>query len=150
MTDLSRRSFLLATAVSAMALSAAPALAGAWFTPDGVAIHGTDPVAYFTEGRPVEGSPRHAVEYDGATWHFASAENAETFRADPARYAPQYGGYCAWAAAQGYLADTHPNAWTIHEGRLYLNANRLIRARWELNIPGFIAEADTNWPSLMS
>ena len=150
MTDLSRRSFLISTAVSALALSAAPALAGGWFTPDGVAINGTDPVAYFTEGRPVEGSPQHSVEYDGATWHFASAANAEAFRADPARYAPQYGGYCAWAAAQGYLADTHPNAWTIHEGRLYLNANRLIRARWELDIPGFIEKADANWPSLMS
>ena len=149
MTALSRRSFLASTAASALALSAAPALAGTWFTPRGVAIRGTDPVAYFTEGRPVDGSPEHAVEYDGATWHFASAANAEAFRADPARYAPAYGGYCAWAAAQGYLADTVPEAWTIHEGRLYLNASRRIRSRFERDIPGFVAQADANWPSLM-
>ena len=149
MTPLSRRNFLVSTAASALALSAAPALAGTWFAPGGVAIQGTDPVAYFTEGRPVEGSPEHAVDHDGTTWHFASAANAEAFRADPARYAPQYGGYCAWAAAQGYLADTHPNAWTIHEGKLYLNANRVIRARWELSIPRFIREADANWLGLM-
>ena len=144
---LTRRSLLAAAAAAAPLVTLSPALART-FTPGGVAIHGTDPVAYFTEGRPVAGSAAHAVQWDGATWHFASAENAATFPADPARHAPAYGGYCAWAAAQGYLADTDPEAWTIHGGRLFLNANRRIKRRFERDIPGFARTADANWPAL--
>lgn len=144
---LTRRSLLVSAALAAPLVTLTPALAKT-FMPDGVAIHGTDPVAYFTEGRSVEGSAAHEVRWNGATWRFASAENAATFEADPARYAPAYGGYCAWAAAQGYLADTDPAAWTIHEGRLYLNANRRIRRRFERDVPGFVRAADANWPDL--
>ena len=116
---------------------------------DGAAIGGIDPVGYFDEGRPVEGSPAHELAWDGATWRFASARNAERFEADPRAFAPRYGGTCAWAVSEGYLAPIDPDAWTIHEGRLYLNASRGIRRRWSRDIPGHVARADANWPGVL-
>lgn len=112
------------------------------------ALQGHDPVTYFTDGAPARGSAAHAFDWDGRTWHFASAANRDAFAADPTRYAPQYGGNCAWAAAEGYLAPIDPNAWAIVDSKLYLNANRRIQRRWEGDIPGFIARADANWPRL--
>lgn len=123
---------------------------GSFFTEDGVAIRGTDPVAYFLENQPVAGSSEFAYEWGGATWHFASAANRDRFAADPTAYAPQYGGYCAWAVAQGSLAPTDPNAWKIVDGKLYLNVNRRIQQKWEKDIPGNIAKADQNWPGVLS
>ncbi len=114
----------------------------------GVAIEGTDPVAYFTEGRPVAGSKEHVFEWRGATWRFASAAHRDLFAADPEKYAPRYGGYCAWAVSQGYTAGIDPEAWTIHEGKLYLNYDLKVQARWSADIPGNIAKADANWPEL--
>ncbi|MEL6266226.1 MAG: YHS domain-containing (seleno)protein [Pseudomonadota bacterium] len=115
----------------------------------GTAIDGTDPVAYFTEGRPVEGSSSHTYDWNGATWRFASAENRDLFAADPEAYAPQYGGYCAWAVSQGYTASTDPDAWAIVEGKLYLNYNASVQSRWEKDIPGHITAADGNWPTVL-
>ena len=115
----------------------------------GGAIRGYDPVAYFTEGRPVEGERAYRSEWNGATWSFSSAENKALFDADPEAYAPQYGGYCAWAAAQGYTASVDPTAWKIVDGKLYMNYDANIQARWEQDIPGFIAQADANWPALL-
>ncbi|MEM1316419.1 MAG: YHS domain-containing (seleno)protein [Pseudomonadota bacterium] len=151
----SRRAALgLALAAGAAAvLPVAPALAeeDKVFTNwRGHAIRGYDPVAYFTEGRPVEGSSDHELEHDGATWRFASAENLARFQADPAAYAPQYGGYCAWAVAQGKTASIDPEAWKIVDGKLYLNYNASIQERWEADIPGFIEAADANWPSVLN
>ena len=87
----------------------------------GVAIDGTDPVAYFTDGRPAQGSSDFEHEWMGATWRFVSAAHRDLFAADPAKYAPQYGGYCAWAVSQGYTAKIDPAAWKIVDGKLYLN-----------------------------
>ena len=115
----------------------------------GTAINGYDPVAYFTEGKPVEGSSDHAYDWNGAEWHFASAENLETFKADPEKYAPQYGGYCAYAVSKGATAPTDPEAWTIHEGRLYLNFSLEVRGIWKEDIPGNVAKADANWPGVL-
>jgi YHS domain-containing protein len=112
------------------------------------AIEGYDPVAYFTDDAPRRGDSAHALTWNGAVWHFASAANRDAFAADPAAYAPQYGGNCAWAVAEGYLAPIDPDAWAIVDGKLYLNANRRIQRRWERDIPGFIARADANWPGL--
>lgn len=112
----------------------------------GVAIEGTDPVAYFTEERPVEGSSEFEHEWMGATWRFASAENRERFAADPERFAPQYGGYCAWAVSQGYTASIDPEAWRIVGGKLYLNYSKDVQRQWEQDIPGNIAKGDDNWP----
>lgn len=128
--------------------TAGAALADQVYQSWGVAIDGTDPVAYFTEGRPVEGSSDYEVEWHGATWRFASPENKAAFEAAPEKYAPQYGGYCAWAVAQGYTASTDPDAWKIVDGKLYLNYSANIQKRWEGDIPGFITSADGYWPKL--
>lgn len=86
-----------------------------------MAIAGADPVAYFTESQAVIGSAEFSHEWNGATWHFASAENRDLFSADPEKYAPQYGGHCAWDAAQGYVATIDPTAWSVVDGKLYSN-----------------------------
>lgn len=142
--------------ITLLLTAALPVLAANWnvdqggtFTRGtGAMIKGYDPVAYFTEGKPVKGSAEYAHEYDGHTFWFASEEHRRLFVADPEKYAPQYGGYCAWAVAQGELADIDPNAWAIHDGRLYLNYNANIQSRWEADIPGHIVRADANWPQL--
>ncbi len=115
----------------------------------GVAIRGTDPVAYFTEGRPVSGDARFSHSWKGATWHFSSAANRDSFAAAPERYAPRFGGYCAWAVSRGYTASTAPDAWSIVDGRLYLNYSLSVRASWKQNIPGNIAAAEENWPAVL-
>jgi YHS domain-containing protein len=114
----------------------------------GVAIEGTDPVAYFTEGRPVAGSKAHSLEYLGATWRFASAEHKAAFEADPEKYAPQYGGYCAWAVSQGYTAGIDPDAWSIVEGKLYLNYDERVMKTWLEDRDALIEQADARWPGL--
>jgi hypothetical protein len=116
----------------------------------GVAVGGYDPVAYFTQGKPVKGSNDVTAEHEGATWRFATAENRAAFRADPAHYAPQYGGYCAWAVSQGYTAKGDPQAWTIHGGKLYLNYDKAVRATWEKDIPGNVRKGDANWPGVLA
>ncbi len=114
----------------------------------GVAVKGYDVVAYFTEGRPLKGSRELSHRWQGATWHFASAEHRDLFAADPERYAPQYGGYCAYAVAQGSTAGIDPEAWKIHEGKLYLNLNEGIQKRWLGDVEGYVAKADANWPKI--
>jgi YHS domain-containing protein len=115
-----------------------------------LAIKGYDAVAYFTEGKAVKGKKEHTFEWQEAAWRFASRENLELFRADPQKYAPQYGGYCAWAVSQGDTADIDPEAWKIVDGKLYLNYNQKIQKQWEEDIPGLIASADAHWPRLLS
>jgi len=114
----------------------------------GTAVEGYDVVAYFTEGKPVEGDSDHVVEWQGAKWQFASAKNKDLFEADPEKYAPQYGGYCAWAISQGYTASTVPEAWKIVDGKLYLNYSKGVQSTWEQDIPGNIKLANTNWPGI--
>ena len=143
--------FLLASVPAAAALApSAFAMSAEIYANDGIAIDGSDAVAYFDGNGPVEGSQEFSLDWKGATWLFASAANRDAFAADPEAYAPQYGGYCAWAAAEGYVASTHPNAWTIHEGKLYLNFNRSVRRRWERDIPGNVARGDANWPGILA
>ncbi len=120
------------------------------YSNDGIAIDGSDAVAYFTEGRPVAGKDKFSTELSGATWLFASAENRDKFIADPEAFAPQYGGYCAWAMADGNLASTIPEAWDIVDGKLYLNFNADIQNRWRQDIPGYIARADQQWPEVVA
>ena len=114
----------------------------------GTAIEGYDPVAYFTEGRPVEGASAFSHDWMGATWYFASAENRDRFAAKPESYAPQYGGYCAWAVAHGYTAKIDPEAWKIVDGKLYLNYSKDVQADWAEDIPGNISKGDANWPKI--
>jgi YHS domain-containing protein len=115
-----------------------------------VALSGYDPVAYFTDGRPVEGRPEFELAWNGATWRFASAEHRDLFKAAPERYAPRYGGYCAYAVSQGYTASADPQAWKIVDGHLYLNYNREVQRTWEQDTPGYIAKADHNWPGVLA
>lgn len=126
----------------------------------GYAIDGHDTVAYFdldaadlnADGLPnpqaVKGDPKFAAQYQGATWIFASQANLDKFNAEPARYAPQYNGYCAYAAAKGSLAKTNPNAWRVIDGKLFLNFNSDIQRKWAKDIPGFIEDANANWADL--
>ena len=120
------------------------------YAEDGIAIDGSDAVAYFTEGRPVAGDPAITHDWNGATWRFSSTANRDAFAADPDAYAPQFGGYCAWAVAEGYIAPTTPEAWTIHDGKLYLNFSRRIRRRWERDIPGNVARGERNWRGVLA
>lgn len=115
----------------------------------GHAIQGYDPVAYFTQSKPVEGDSQYQYEWNGAKWRFANDENLQAFKANPEQYAPQYGGYCAWAVSQGYTAKVDPEAWTIDNGKLYLNYNRSVRDKWLKDTQGNIAKADRNWPTLL-
>ena len=151
-----RRAFLaaLAAAPAVFTLAASPALAGKpeIFTglKPGVAVGGYDPVAYFTQGKPVMGNPSIALNHGGAQWHFSTTENRDAFKADPERYAPQFGGYCAWAVSQGYTAKGEPEVWKIVDGKLYLNYSSGVQQTWEGDIPGNIQRADANWPAVLN
>ncbi|MEQ1810165.1 MAG: YHS domain-containing (seleno)protein [Terricaulis sp.] len=115
-----------------------------------VAVSGYDPVAYFTDGRSVRGSEQFSINHQGFEYRFASAEHLAAFRANPSRYTPQYGGYCAWAVSQGYTASADPTNWRIVDGKLYLNYNDEVQRRWEQDIPGHIRSANANWPGVLS
>lgn len=121
-----------------------------FFAEDGIAIRGADPVAYFTQGEAVIGSSEFEYEWNGATWRFASAEHRDLFAANPEQYAPEYGGYCAWAVSQGYTAPVDPEAWRIVDGKLYLNYDQRIQQRWSQDVEGNIAQADANWPGVLA
>jgi len=149
----SRRRLVLAAIAATAAAAAAPAFAADNEVYTGrfssLAVGGYDPVAYFEQGEPVKGQSQYAYEYKGATWRFSSAENLAAFTADPDAYAPQYGGYCAWAVSQGYTAPGNPKNWSVVEGKLYLNYNDKVQRDWEKDIPGFIAKAEDNWPGVL-
>ncbi|MEO0393635.1 MAG: YHS domain-containing (seleno)protein [Pseudomonadota bacterium] len=110
-----------------------------------VAAGGHDVVAYFDRRRAVEGNDRYTTEWRGAVWKFSSSYNLAKFKADPEAFAPQYGGYCAWAMARGSFAKGDPDHWKVVDGKLYLNYNADIQNRWEQDIPGFIDRADGQW-----
>lgn len=114
-----------------------------------LAVGGYDAVAYFRENRPVKGKAEFSMQYKGATWQFASADNLNAFKANPTAYAPQYGGYCAWAVSQNYTASGDPLVWKIVNGRLFLNYDQSVQTTWEKDIPGHIASADKNWPGVL-
>ena len=118
------------------------------FTTDNQAIRGYDPVAYFTESKPVKGNPDYSYAYKDATWLFSSAANRDAFKAAPDKYMPQYGGYCAYGTSQGHKAPTEPEAWTIVDGKLYLNYNPKVKTKWSENQAKNIQAADQQWPKL--
>lgn len=113
-----------------------------------LAVEGHDVVAYFTENQAVEGKKAHTTEWMGANWRFSSAENLALFTANPEAYAPQYGGYCAYAAVKNSLASIEPEQFTVHKGKLYLNYNKRINKKWLQDKDGYISKADSNWPTL--
>lgn len=114
----------------------------------GTALKSYDAVAYFKEGRAIKGRDEFRHDWMGAKWYFANAANRDEFARNPEKYAPQFGGYCAWAVANGYTASIDPEAWRIIDGKLYLNYSKDVQKKWEANIPGFIKQGNENWPKL--
>lgn len=110
---------------------------------------GYDTVSFFETGKPTKGSRDYTADYHGVTWRFANAENQARFEASPERFVPAYGGYCAWAVAQGYLAKGDPQHWAIRDGRLYFNYNQSVQDRWLEDTDGFIRQANANWPKVL-
>ena len=148
---LTRRTAIVA--MIGLATSAMPAAARAPEIYTGLlsstAVGGYDPVAYFREGRPVAGKSDITLQWRGVNWRFANAENRDAFKQKPEAYAPQYGGYCAWAVAEGYTAKGDPKHWKIVGGKLYLNYDGRVQATWEKNVPGNISRAEKNWPAVL-
>ena len=129
-------------------LAATAARAGTINEIKGLALLGYDPVAYFTDGRPVLGSSKFKLRHEGAEFRFASAAHRDSFKANPRRFAPAYGGFCAYGTSRGYKAKIEPGAFTIVEGRLYLNYDAEVREIWSKDIPGYVEKADRNWPEV--
>ena len=149
---ISLRKILIAAAIATSSVSvAAPAFAkdpvytSRW---SNVAVQGYDPVAYFKNGAPVKGLEDYKTKYMGAEFRFASQENLDLFLSDPEAYAPQYGGYCAWAIADGNYAKGNAKHWAIVDGKLYLNFSRDIQKKWDKDRPDFIRRGDTQWTRL--
>lgn len=138
--------FSAPVAITAPSASAEPPVYTGTFSD--VALQGYDPVAYFTDGKPVKGSKAITTEYKGAEFRFASQEHLDAFLADPEAYAPQYGGYCAWAMADGKHAKGDARYWEVVDGKLYLNYNQKIQDKWAADKPGMISKADQEWDEL--
>ena len=157
--DLNRRQALLcalglvATLVARPARAAEPAVNtlknGLLGGRSDTAINGYDTVAYFTLGQPVKGQDDLVHEWNGAKWKFSSQAHLDLFKADPARYAPQYGGYCAYGAAQGYLVKVEPDQFTVRDGKLYLNYDAGVQVKWLKDPAGYIKTADQRYPELL-
>jgi len=133
----------------ALSLLSLTAHAGEFNEHDGIAIKGYDPVAFFKDNKPVRGNDDLRFDYKGSTFVFASQENRAAFASDPERYAPQYGGYCAFGTARGYKADIDPSTFTVVDGRLYLNYNAQVQHEWNADRARFIHQADERWPAVV-
>jgi len=146
----SRRLFLACVTLSLTGL-ALPGRADSpmFHSADGAAINGYDAVSYFTDGTPTKGKVDFAVMWKGVVWQFANLQNREAFEANPRSFAPQYGGYCAYAVSRGYRASAAPEAWRIVAGKLYLIHTQAVQQVWARDIDGNIARADGNWPSVL-
>jgi YHS domain-containing protein len=123
---------------------------GLWgYEPSGVAVRGYDTVAYFTQGKPTEGKEAFETEWRGAKWRFASQEHLDLFVTNPDKYAPQYGGYCAYGVAVGNLVKIEPDLWDIIDGKLYLNYDEDLQEKWRVDIPGYIVKANEIFDQLL-
>ena len=141
---------VLAAAVPASTPAFAKAAPEVNVEADGLAARGYDVTAYFTQGKPVRGRAAHQLNYKGSTWRFASADNLAKFKADPSAYAPQFGGYCAWAVSQGYIAPGDPEQWKVVDGKLYLNFNARAKELWEADQADAIKRGHANWPGVLT
>ena len=144
------KNLILLSLVAALATPAALAADPINATRKGVAIEGYDVVAYHTEGKAMKGRQEFTHEFQGAEFRFANAENRDLFAGAPEKYAPQYGGYCAFAVAKGSTAPIDPLAWDIVDGKLYLNYSKKIRKKWQADRAEFIRQADANWPGVLA
>ncbi len=137
----------LALLAAIPAARAADPIYTTWY--NNLAIKGYDAVAYFTEDAAVKGDKKWRTDWRGAEWRFSSRENLEAFQAAPEKYAPQHGGYCAWAVANDKLAGIDPAQFSVVDNKLYLNYNRDIQNKWLLERDKLIEAADKNWPALL-
>ena len=138
----------ICVAIGLITVLVSSAFSAEFFDRNGLAIDGYDPVAYFTKMKPVKGSSEFRADYQGSTFHFVSAAHRDAFAADPEKFAPQYGGYCAYGMAKGYKAKIDPVAFTVVGNKLYLNYSETVRSQWLTDIPGYIRKADANWPDV--
>lgn len=120
-----------------------------YFAPGGIAMSGYDPVAYFTQGSPVEGTAEHSIVWRGATWYFVSSESQMFFEMNPLAYAPQFGGYCVYAVAEGHTAPTAPDAFFVRDGRLYFMHTATMVHQNQAKLGRIVAEAQDNWPAAL-
>lgn len=111
----------------------------------GIALNGFDPVSYFNESGPVPGSPDYKVDRHGVEWHFADSRNQQVFEADPERYLPQFGGFCAFAVGKGFTADVRPTAWHVEDGKLYVFADDRVRDKWVADLPVSLSRSRSRW-----
>jgi YHS domain-containing protein len=118
------------------------------FQKHGIAIGGYDAVAFFSESKPVKGTTSHQLEWKDATWRFASKANLDSFKEAPEKYAPQYGGYCAYGTADGHKAPTEADTWTVLDGKLYFNYNQEVKSLWDKDRPKYITQANGNWEKI--
>ena len=137
-----------AVAAAIFTIASMNALAGAFNETDGVAIGGFDPVAYMSEQKALAGSAEFTSVYKGSTFRFKNAANRDAFAASPEKFAPQYDGYCAFGVSRGYKAVTSPDAFTVVNGKLYLNYNAEVKAMWVKDVPAHISKADRNWATV--
>jgi YHS domain-containing protein len=135
-------------AIVSFSLLSTAALAGDFFETDGVALRGYDPVAYFVSAKPQKGQSQYSYDYKGSKFYFSSEENRRAFMQTPEKYAPQFGGYCAYGTAQGYKVSTQPDAFAIVDDKLYLNYDTKVQGIWRQDVPGNIARAEKNWPEV--
>ena len=141
------KALLFSSIVMLVVVLSTPAL-GKDYTHSTPGINGYDPVAYFTDGKPMKGSGYHVADFEGVTYAFASKEHKEMFEAKPEKYMPAYGGYCAYGVAVGKKFVIDPEAWKIVDKKLYLNLDRDIQKKWLKDVPGYIKKADANWTKI--
>jgi hypothetical protein len=118
------------------------------FSRSNEAINGYDPVAYFTESKPAKGKKEFSYVWKDSNWLFASEKNRDAFKTDPDKYAPQFGGFCAYGVSDNHKAPTSPDAWTIVDGKLYLNYDAGVKHLWSKDRENLIKKANTNWPEV--
>jgi YHS domain-containing protein len=138
--------------IAAFALLASSAFAGELVNVSGaskIAVSGYDPVAFFTEAKAVNGSPFISADYQGATYFFATEEHKKLFAENPAKYAPQFGGYCAYGVSLGKLFPVDINTWQVRDGKLYLNLNADVLKKFNADLSGNVAKAEQHWPELL-
>ncbi|WP_413669767.1 YHS domain-containing (seleno)protein [Mucilaginibacter sp. Mucisp86] len=140
--------FLIITALALVTAVQAYAQQSEIFAPGGKAIKGYDPVAFFKESKPIKGLDKFQYQWKDATWFFSTSENLEAFKADPEKYAPQYGGYCAYGTSQGHKAPTQANTWTVLNDKLYFNYNDKVKELWTKDQANLIKAADEKWPEM--
>lgn len=142
------RTIVVSLLMLSSSIMMAQTLKGKVFTTSNGAIDGYDVVAYFTEAKPLKGNQQFSHQWEGATWYFTSAKHRDLFKADPKKYAPAFGGFCAYGVSQGYKVKVEADAWDIVDGVLYLNYNTEVQKSWKTDKPGYIAKAKSSWTNI--